>query len=75
MTDKIVSAGNVCCSPTVYVVVDTHKHRTLALGDRVVMTEDPQYRNLLIRLSDYTLHALEDEYDQYVHLSKEGSDS
>ena len=62
-----VDAGQVPPGPTLYEVTYTHKHQTLKRGDLVRMVEDPRYNNLLLR-TDWTLHLLQDEHDQYVHL-------
>jgi len=42
-------------------VVDRRDHQTLRDGDVVVMTETPDLTNLFLRLSDMTLHYLQDE--------------
>lgn len=60
-----------CIEPSVrqYIVTQTHDHLTLKPGDLVVMTITPETgRNLLLRISDMTLHVLVDLNEQYVHL-------
>jgi hypothetical protein len=66
MSDEVI-AGNVPCGTALYEVVFTHCHKTLRRGDLVRMLEDPQYHNVLLR-TDWTLHTLQGEDDQYVHL-------
>jgi len=56
-----LDAGCVPPSTTRYVVVDRRDHQTLRDGDVVVMTETPDLTNLFLRLSDMTLHYLQDE--------------
>lgn len=67
-----LSAGSVAASSRRYVVICTHRHLGLKIGDIVVMLETPRPRfdNYLLRVSDMTLHSLEDESDQYVHLTE-----
>jgi|GEM_PF-7083369 hypothetical protein len=62
-----VDAGKVACGPTLYEVTHTHGHKTLKVGDLVQMVEDPRYNNFLLR-ADLTLHELQGDHDQYVHL-------
>jgi len=63
----IISAGKVCAGPNPYVVVELHDHKTLKLGDVVRMSESMNGDLFLIR-TDYTIHSITDDYDQYVHL-------
>ena len=74
-SDDLLDAGSVTASDIRYVVTIPHNHKTLKSGDVVVMTETPMRHNLLIRISDMTLHRLTDEYDQYVHLSESSNPS
>jgi hypothetical protein len=62
-----LSAARVPCGTALYEVVFTHGHRTLRRGDLVRMLEDPQYHNVLLR-TDWTLHSLQGEDGDYVHL-------
>ena len=62
-----VDAGKVVPGPALYEVTYAHNHKTLKAGNLVRMVEDPRYNNLLLR-TDWTLHWLTDEQDQYVHL-------
>lgn len=63
-------AGMVAPSNQKYTVVCAHAHKTLKEGDEVLMVVTPSYSNLLLRLSDMTLHDLEGGCDQYVHLEE-----
>jgi hypothetical protein len=65
---SMLDAGGVAPSKRRYVVTHPHAHKTLKTGDVVVMVCTPQFCNLLLRTEDMTLHELEDEHDQYVHL-------
>lgn len=68
--DPEITADEVSPGTEQYIV--THPHdTTLEKGDVVIMVEDPEFRNWLLRLSDYTLHALLGIDDQYVHLVKD----
>jgi hypothetical protein len=51
-----------------YRVTWPHAHKTLRVGDVVVMTESPSYDNFLLREPDMTLHRLQDDCGQYVHM-------
>lgn len=62
-----VDAGRVGPGHALYQVTYTHGHPTLKAGDMVRMVEDTRYNNLLLR-TDWTLHDLHGEHDQYVHL-------
>jgi hypothetical protein len=62
-----VDAGHVGPGPALYEVTYTHGHKTLKAGELVRMVEDPRCNNLLLR-TDWTLHLLADEHNQYVHL-------
>lgn len=62
-----VDAGSVETGPSLYQVTYAHAHKTLKAGDLVRMVEDPRFNNLLLR-TDWTLHQLADDHDQYVHL-------
>lgn len=64
----MMHAGSISPSSNKYLVSDPHDHRSLKHGDIVVLSESPGRHNLIIRLSDMSLHQLKDEYDQYVHL-------
>lgn len=59
-----VSPGN----ETAYFVVYAPGHQTLMPGDRVVMAETPGHDNVLLRVTDYTLHALQNNDGRYVIL-------
>ncbi len=61
------SAASIAASTKRYVVTFVHE-ADLQVGDTVVMVETPQFDNLLLRLSDMTLHDLADFNGQYVHL-------
>lgn len=63
-----IDAGQVAPSQIRYLVKYAHAHKTLKVGDVVVMTETPTMENLLLREADMTLHRLQDGSDQYVHL-------
>ena len=63
------SAGEVAPSKLRYRVVEAHDHKTLQVGDIVVMLETPKFDNVLLRKVDMTLHVLTDANDQYVRLS------
>lgn len=65
-----LDAGQIPASMKRYVVTWTHNHKTLKTGDVVVMTEDREFRNWLLREPDMTLHSLQDESGQYVHLGE-----
>jgi hypothetical protein len=70
-TTKEWDAGQVAPSPARYIVSFTHGHKTLQSGDIVVMAEAPPYmQNVLIRERDMTLHAIQGQADQYVHLNE-----
>ncbi len=54
-----------------YLITEAHDHKTLHPGDVVVMTETPRtLENLFIREPDMTLHVLQDESGQYVHVAE-----
>ncbi len=60
-----------CVEPSTqcYVVTEAHRHNSIKEGDEVVVIVTPDSaRNYLLRLSDMTLHSLQDSNDQYVHL-------
>lgn len=61
-------AGLVSPGPRRYAVTESHGHKHLAEGETVVMVEDPQLNNWLLRLSDFSLHHLKGQSEQYVHL-------
>lgn len=66
-----MDAGQVSPGPERWRVTYLHRHETLKVGDIVIMTETPRRAgmvNLLFRPSDSTLHLLQDEHDQYVHV-------
>lgn len=67
-TGPDISAGNVSPSTRRYEVTYPHDHKTLKIGDVVVMAETPKLENVLIRLTDMTLHRICDDSEQYVHL-------
>lgn len=56
--DRIVSAGNIAPSNTVYEVVRAEGHKTLKVGDKVLMREAPGYDNIFVRVGDTSLHTL-----------------
>lgn len=64
-----VDAGKIGPGPALYEVTYTHGHPTLKAGDMVRMVEDQRYNNLLLR-TDWTLHDLQGEHDQYVHMRR-----
>jgi len=68
MEGRDLSAGDVEPSTIEYTVVNLHAHRSLRLGDVVMVIKDPTCRNWLFRGADTTLHRMADEHDQYVHL-------
>ena len=68
MTRETLDAGSVPPSRKRYVITWPHDHATLAAGDIVVLVETPLQQNLLVRISDMTLHCLKDSQEQYVHL-------
>jgi len=62
-------AGDLCPSPKKWRVVFTHGHKTLKLGDIVVCDSPaPGASNYLVRTSDFTVHSILGESEQYVHL-------
>lgn len=67
------TAGKVVASPKQYKVSCVHDHKSLEMGDVVVMVETPRLEMFLLRVSDMTLHSLEDSNDQYVHLVEMGA--
>lgn len=67
-----LDSGDIGVDGKIYIVTYAHAHKTLKIGDRVVMGSIEKY-NALVRTTDYTLHAVQDEYGQYVHLRKEES--
>jgi hypothetical protein len=67
-----LSAGEVEPSPRRYAVAYLHAHETLAVGDIVVVSVNTKSENVLIRLSDMTLHEISDKNEQYVHLVETG---
>jgi hypothetical protein len=69
-SSDLLDAGSVCGSSKRYVVTWPHEHKTLKLGDVVVMVVTPRNDNLLLREIDMTLHGIKDEYDQYIHLAE-----
>ena len=67
LTDGL-DAGSIAPSIKRYRVTYLHDHKTLKTGDVVVMTESPKFDNLLLREPDMTLHFLQDNNGQYVHM-------
>ena len=67
LTDGL-DAGSIAPSMKRYRITYLHDHKTLKTGDVVVMTESPQFHNLLLREPDMTLHSLQDGHGQYVHM-------
>lgn len=66
-----MSAGKIAPSTSQYLVTEIHDHKTLAVGDVVVMSEHTKtLHNLLVRLSDFSIHEITDEAGQYVHLRR-----
>ncbi len=67
-----MNAGYVSPSKEWYRITDAREHKTLKVGDIVLVVETPSPHlvNLLLRASDMTLHELQDESDQYVHLEQ-----
>ena len=65
-----LDAGGVEPSTRRYVVTHPHDHLTLKSRDVVVMVCTPKFENLLLRIEDMTLHALEGKHEQYVHLAE-----
>lgn len=63
-----LDAGLVPQSMRRYRITYPHDHKSLRAGDVVVMTRYSAYGNLLLRESDMTLHRLQDNRDQYVHM-------
>lgn len=63
-----LDAGRVAPSTKRYRIMHAHDHKKLRAGDVVVMTESPTFDNLLIREPDMTLHRLQDDDGQYVHM-------
>lgn len=61
-------ANNVAPSKIQYAVTFTHGHKNLCVGDVVMLVETPKFNNVLLRLSDNTLHDLQGQSEQYVHL-------
>jgi sporulation protein YlmC with PRC-barrel domain len=65
----IIDSGQLVPSPKQYKVINSNGHRTLNVGDIVVATETPNLSNMyLIRVSDMTLHDMENPYDDYIYL-------
>lgn len=67
---KSIDAGHVAPSSKRYRITFPHDHKKLKAGDIVIMTETPDFANLLLREQDMTLHRLADDSDQYVHLEE-----
>lgn len=63
-----LGAGTVAPSMKRYRIIWPHGHKTLRVGDVVVMTESPSCDNMLLREPDMTLHRLQDDDGQYVHM-------
>ena len=63
-----IDAGSVAPSMKRYRIICPHNHKTPRAGDVVVMTETPRLENMLLREPDMTLHVLQDDSDQYVHM-------
>jgi hypothetical protein len=63
-----LDAGSIAPSMKRYRITWAHDHKTLCVGDVVVMTETPRLENMLLREPDMTLHKLQDDHDQYVHM-------
>lgn len=70
---SVLHAWNASPGRTKYVVTESHDHKYLTKGNVVVVVEDPQNNNWLLRLSDMSLHHLTGQSDQYVHLSRADS--
>ena len=71
MSMEQLDAGNITQSPKRYIVTFPHKHKTLVVGDVVVLVENSRLDYFLLRVADMTLHVLKDDHGQYVHLKKE----
>ena len=69
-----LDAGSVAPSMKRYRIIWPHNHKTLRAGDVVVMTETPRLENMLLREPDMTLHVLQDDSDQYVHMVETPND-
>ena len=69
-----LDAGGIAPSMTRYRVTWPHEHKTLRAGDVVVMTETPSLENMLLREPDMTLHRLQDDGGQYVHMVEASND-
>lgn len=69
-----LDAGSVAPSTKRYRINWPHNHKTLRAGDVVVMTQTPRLENMLLRESDMTLHVLQDDSDQYVHMVEASND-
>lgn len=63
-----LDAGYVTPSTKRYRITWPHSHKTLKTDDVVVMTQSPEYGYLLFRESDMTLHYLQDDIGQFVHM-------
>jgi hypothetical protein len=58
-TRDLMSAGAVKPDGvTRYVVAFCHSHRTLSVGDVVLMTETPTLENVFVRVRDHSVHSL-----------------
>lgn len=71
MSMEQLDAGSITASPKRYIVTFAHNHKTLVVGDVVVLVESSRLNFFLLRVIDMTLHALKDDNGQYVHLKKE----
>jgi hypothetical protein len=63
-----LSAGAVPPGPAHLTVTHTHEHKSLRIGDVVIMRETPRMDNVVIRISDMTIHDIIGQGGQYIHL-------
>ena len=63
-----IPASDVAPGDQQYRVTFAPFHKTLRMGDIVVMRESPWHHNFLVRVSDATIHDVMDGNEQHVHL-------
>jgi exosome complex RNA-binding protein Rrp4 len=68
----ITNTGKLSPSPKQYRVIDNKGHYTLSNGDIVVVaeTQDRRHDFWLVRVSDFTLHSLQNDYDAYIDVEE-----
>lgn len=66
-TSELISAARIAPDDgQFYRVAVFGDHKTLKVGDVVVMRQTPRNDNVFVRLSDLSVHSISDKLDGYV---------